>query len=112
MSRKTPTRPHPTQTDDNAAAVFARGFGEMAGIQSRAVSECMNRRMTAMRTLASGPVQASLAQGKLMQEDAAAFSRCFGEMAAAAMEMQSEVAACCVRMVDSTAVLEAAHALD
>ena len=96
-----------------ATAVMFRGFETMRQIQERAAHAALARHASVTTRLKT-PIQAVdlvLAHAQLMNEDVDATARCWQEVAAAALEMQGELAACCTRMVDSDVALQAAASL-
>jgi hypothetical protein len=98
---------------DGASAMF-RGFEAMRKVQEQAAHEAAQRHARAADRLRSPcqPTDLMAIQSDLLGFDVQGASRYWRDLAAAAMEMQTELAGCAGRLVDSSAVLEAASALD
>ena len=58
------------------------------------------------------PLQLRLVQAAVLRDCTTAAARCWTELSGIVLETNGELAACCMRMVDSGAMLEAAHSLE
>jgi len=117
MSTRQTRRKTTLSAADNEAVVagqgtnaLMRGLEAMRKIQERSTHEALTRHTKAAAQLAKpiDPMQFVKLQGDLVREDVEAFAKCWQEIAAAALEMQSEIAACSMQLVDTDKVLEAA----
>ena len=97
---------------ESAGALF-RGFEAIGKIQAAAAQDAIARHSAAAAN-AGKPTDAAqflFAQTQLLREDLEASMKCWEEVALAAMEMQSELAACCTHLVASESALPAAAVL-
>ena len=96
-----------------AAGILFGGAEAIRKIQERSAHEAVARHSAAAGayTSAADPAQLLLAQAKLMREDLDAAAKSWQEIAAAALEMQFEIAACCTHLVESETALEAVASL-
>ena len=98
---------------DGACALF-RGFEALRKVQERAAHEAAQRHARAAERLRSPcePAELMAIQSDLLGFDLQGASRYWRDLTAATLEMQTELAGCAGRLVDSSTVLEAASALD
>ncbi|MBL0418788.1 phasin family protein [Ramlibacter sp. AW1] len=90
------------------------GFGAMRSVQQDAARQAAERHAQAVQRLQATRDAAELAtiQSELLKMDAEGVLRYWQDLGATAAETQSRLMACCFRMVDSTALLESASAID
>jgi hypothetical protein len=96
-----------------ACAVF-RGFESMRRVQEEAAHQALLRHGAAADKLKLPlkPMELLALETNLTRFDIDAAARYWQGLAAAAMEMQTELATCCAHMVNADKVLESAHILE
>jgi hypothetical protein len=98
---------------ESACAIF-RGFEAMRKIQEEAAHQAAQRHAEAAQKLRGNcqPADLMAVQSELLRFDFDAAGRYWQQLAAAALEMQTEIMGCGARMIDSEAVLAGSSALD
>lgn len=96
---------------EGARAVF-RGMQAMRGIQEQAAREATQRHAAAAERLrqAATPAELFALQGELMRSNLENATRYWQDLAGAAMEMNTELAGCTAKLVDTEDVLAATSA--
>ncbi|MBC5763936.1 phasin family protein [Ramlibacter albus] len=96
-----------------ACAVF-RGFEAIRKVQEQAAHQAQVRHAAAAEKLRRPvkPAELFALQADLARFDMEAALRYWQSLAAAAVEMQTDVAGCCTHLVDAGKVLETAHSLE
>lgn len=97
-----------------ASCAMLRGFEAMRRIQQRAAHQAVTRHEAAAHKLHGplGSVDLMDIQSTLWQGDLQAATQYWQQLAATAMEMQTEIVGCASHLVDSDAALEGAAAID
>ena len=98
----------------DASAAMYRGFEAMRGIQQQAAQEASARHETAAGKLrvACGPADLMAIPLGLLQEDLQSATRYWQELAAAALETQTELMCCAGHLINTDAALETASAVE
>jgi len=98
---------------ESACAMF-RGFEAMRKIQEEVAHKALQRHAAAAQRLRGdcGPTEMMAVQADLLRFDLDAAARYWQELAAAALEMQTEIIGCTTHLLNSDAVLEGSAALD
>lgn len=98
---------------ESASALF-RGFEAMRKIQEEAAHEASQRHAEAAQKLRGNchPADLMAIQSELLRFDFDAAGRYWQQLAAAALEMQTEIMECTSHLIDSEMVLEGSSALD
>lgn len=96
-----------------AVAMF-RGFEAIRKVQEDAARQAATRHERAAQRLLTPcqPTEVFEIQADLLQFDLEAGTRYWQQLSAAALEMQTQMLACCTQLVDSASVLEAVSSLD
>lgn len=97
---------------ESADALF-RGFEAMRRIQEQANNRTMMYHAAALEKLkhTSDPAQLMAVQSELLGLDTESATRYWQELAAATLEMQTQMLSCCSHLVDSEALLQATAAV-
>jgi hypothetical protein len=98
---------------ESACALF-RGFEAMRKIQEEAAHEASQRHADAAQKLRGScqPADLMAVQSELLRFDFDAAGRYWQQLAAAALEMQTEIMGCASHLIDSETMLEGSSALD
>ena len=98
---------------ESACAIF-RGFEAMRKIQEEAAHQAAQRHAEAAEKLRGNcqPADLMAVQSELLRFDLDAADRYWQQLAAAALEMQTEIMGSAFHLIDSEAVLEGSSALD
>jgi hypothetical protein len=91
-----------------SVATLARGFEAMRRIQEQAAREAtQHHAAVAGKLVGRTPAELLLLQGELVRHDLEAVALCWQQLAAAALEMTTELCACSAKLVDTEDVLAA-----
>lgn len=95
---------------EGAAAVF-RGLEAMRKIQEQTAQQLAQHHSAVVDRLraAAQPVEVFAVQAELLRGDVESATRCWQQLAAAAMEMNTEILASTAQLIDADVVLAAAH---
>jgi hypothetical protein len=98
---------------ESASALF-RGFEAMRKIQEETAHEASQRHAEAAQKLSGNcqPADLMAVQSELLRFDFDAAGRYWQQLAAAALEMQTEIMGCASHLIDSETVLEGSSAVD
>lgn len=98
---------------ETACALF-RGFESMRRIQEQAAHQALVRHGAVAEKLRSPlqPLELFALQANLARVDLDAAARYWQDLAAAALEMQTEMAGSCAHLISADAMLQGAHSLE
>ncbi len=97
-----------------ASNAMMRGFNAMRQLQEQAVHDATERHATVARKLqtTSQPVEFAAIQAASIRDDLESATQYWQQLAATALEMQTEVMGCASHLLDSETALEAASAVE
>lgn len=98
----------------DASCAMLRGFQAMRKIQEEAAQQATARQQAAAEKLHTScqPTDLLALQAGLLRDEVESAAHYWQELAATALEMQTEMMGCASHLVDSDAALEAASALE